>query len=363
MSNLVFIPVKGHNENGLESKKKRKLEETSNKSSQKQVLPNHPPLLPTNEVMMPIPPLPPDVEKYPRKSLKVIISINTHGAVIENQKSKQNKITVDEKKFPNNFITVFWKNKGVCGKLLHTFKNTYKNKEKIHKKYVDLIKREYKDNVINRHFLNGIEPLKEKENRIFPNVFKTNPFFNENQEFFYESCDGYYKHKPETNKLVDKNCYGALSYVNKSLSFVKDEKIFITIINDGDAAKPIFSEVNITDYLSDIIKQISLSSLLQPDTFMEEATKISEEAKKNKKITFDNLFSIFGFLKKYDIYLFLFDYSCSVFPSKISYEDYEEIMKSRSAKGGNNYQTIRRKMKTKKSTIRRKRNTKKRQMM
>jgi hypothetical protein len=52
--------------------------------------------------------------------------------------------------------------------------------------------------------------------------------------FFYneKSCDGYYKHKPETNKLVDKYCYGALSYVNKSLSFDGDVKKCLKYIHN-----------------------------------------------------------------------------------------------------------------------------------
>ena len=117
------------------------------------------------------------------------------------------------------------------------------------------------------------------------------------------------------------------------------------------------------NYLLDIITKISESRrLLKPDNFVGEATKISKEASKKKEITFDNLFSIFGLLKDYYIYLFLFDYSCSVFSSKMSYENYQKIMESHSAKGGNKYQTIRRKMKTKKSTILKKRNTIKRQM-
>jgi hypothetical protein len=109
--------------------------------------------------------------------------------------------------------------------------------------------------------------------------------------------------------------------------------------------------------LSDIKTKI-LQSLKKPKT--ESNTK----SKEPDFFSLADLFDIFGSLNDYDIHLFLFDYSCSAFYSDIKdHQNYNEIMKNINiAKGGNKYQTIRRKMKTKKSTIRKKRNTKKRHM-
>ena len=78
------------------------------------------------------------------KKLTVIISVNAHGEVIENP--NKNKC-MDIQQFPSNFITVFYKNKGVCGKVVsNDISNKTTSHEQIHKDYVNLINKNYDEN-------------------------------------------------------------------------------------------------------------------------------------------------------------------------------------------------------------------------
>jgi hypothetical protein len=51
------------------------------------------------------------------------------------------------------------------------------------------------------------------------------------------------------------------------------------------------------------------------------------ESNINTEITFEQIFSILGELNEYNIDLFLLDYSCSVFPFKITKEEYVKLLK------------------------------------
>lgn len=83
-----------------------------------------------------------------KKNLTVIISVNSHGEVIEDPNKKK---CLDIQKFPSNFITVFYKNKGVCGKVIaNDIYNKKTSHKQIHKDYVNLINKNYKENKKNK---------------------------------------------------------------------------------------------------------------------------------------------------------------------------------------------------------------------
>ena len=112
-----------------------------------------------------------------------------------------------------------------------------------------------------------------------------------------------------------------MSYVNKKLSFTRDDEsknIFISIIRKDQTS--ISLEVNTIDF-SDFLTKIS-DFLKLPDTFKEDANALLDK----NKITFEKIFSIFGLLQHYHIYLFLLDYSCSIFSSTITNDQYLNFM-------------------------------------
>lgn len=266
------------------------------------------------------------------KKLTVIISVNAHGEVIENP--NKNKC-LDIQNFPSNFITVFYKNKGVCGKVVaNDIYNKTTSHEDIHKDYVNLINKNYEENkknsiTIDQKLLDGIDTLKQKENPLFPKEIDDDiELFNlkdvHNQDVFYDKIDNKYKINEKTNKYIDKLSVGNMYYVNKSLGFTEQIskiqnfiKIYITIVYND---KNLSLEINKPN-LSDFKKK--LYNFLDIDIKKTESNK----KKMNTEITFKQIFSILGELNEYYIDLFLLDYSCSGFPFKITKEEYVKLIK------------------------------------
>jgi hypothetical protein len=273
------------------------------------------------------------------KKLTVIISVNAHGEVIENP--NKNKC-MDIQNFPSNFITVFYKNKGVCGKVVsNDISNKTTSHEQIHKDYVNLINKNYKENkknsiTIDQKLLDGIDTLKQKENPLFPKEIDYVDLFNledvHNQDVFYNKINNKYELNEKTNKYIDKLSVGNIYYINKSLSFTDDNpnfqnfiKIFITIVyNDKNVSLEI-NKPNLSDF------KTKLYNFLDIDIKKTESNK----KKMNTEITFKQIFSILGELNDYYIDLFLLDYSCSGFPFKITKEEYVKLIKETKNKTNN----------------------------
>ena len=264
------------------------------------------------------------------KKLTVIISVNAHGEVIENP--NKNKC-MDIQKFPSNFITVFYKNKGVCGKVVaNDISDKTTSHEQIHKDYVNLINKNYDENkknsiTINQKLLDGLDSLKQKENPLFPkDIDDKIDLFNlkdvHNQDLFHNKTDNKYKLNDKTNKYIDKLSIGNMYYVNKSLGFTDSNpnfknfiKIYITIVYDN---KNLSLEITKPD-LSDFKNKLN--------NFLDINITNENESNINTEITFEQIFSILGELNEYNIDLFLLDYSCSGFPFKITKEEYVKLLK------------------------------------
>ena len=311
-----FIPMKGHEETLLP-------ERTRKQNSTKDVnLTTNDVNLTTNDVNL-------------KKKLTVIISVNSHGEIIENP--NKNKC-LDIQKFPSNFITVFYKNKGVCGKVVSfDILNKETLNKQIHNSYVNLINKNYEENkknsiTIDQKLLDGINTLKQKENSLFTKDIDDDiDLFNlenvHNQDLFYNKINNKYELNEKTNKYIDKLSIGNMFYVNKSLGFTDSNpnfknfiKIFITIVYND---KNLSLEITKPD-LSYLKKNLYKFLDINKNRKDENESNIN---KMNTEITFEQIFSILGDLNEYYIYLFLLDYSCSVFPFKITKEEYVKLLK------------------------------------
>jgi hypothetical protein len=294
-----------------------------------------------------------------KESLKVIISVNVHGKVIENYYDDGLK-KIEVLEFPKNFKKIIWKNKGVCGKTTISKiigkqqNNTRKN---IHDIYVNFIQECYNYPNFNNTYLNYIrETIIPMENcfhwydckrpsidgRVKISKSFNKKIFKPNDLFFLEKCDnGDYVCNSKANEYIDKIYINSKKYVNKYLSFRNESNedsrgIYISIIKD-DKTSGHFQMVdktdgisinNITDFLGiDILEILNKKNKL--------ANTIDNLLNENVDITFDLLFDFFGSLD-YNIDLYLLDYSCSGFGSDINnHQNYNEIMNDNTiAKGG-----------------------------
>jgi hypothetical protein len=267
-----------------------------------------------------------------RRKLIVIISINIHGSVSLNINNENIKTIsdIDVQEFPSNFKHIFWKNKGMCGKIFYGLALGFKNN--IHNNFVKLINKNIsdintnyniqniQDKILNPGILHNFMDSGTYDPKYVPfssdiKKDKEDIFFTENslvKKIFTcsnNSCN------PNFTKYIDKPYIDTKKYVNKNLQFdvKRDMGISIDII---DETTPSNNQKYVCKEISEILNFLDKISKI----YSIEYNKLSffnnyfEEQKINlgkNRFKLNKLIEVFGLINNYDINLFLFDYSCS----------------------------------------------------
>jgi hypothetical protein len=286
------------------------------------------------------------------KSVVVFITLNLHGSVIIN-----NNNTLDVQPYPFNFNDIFWKNKGICGKLSYYGSPTEDNgitPESTHKVFAKSIQKQTLESDMEHHIY--CEDLFYYNEHRYRNC-KKNPCEYINQDQFYEQKDNNYVCTEKYRGLLNTPHTNTTRYVNKHLSFegIKPEQgIFISII-DEDKIETIHSKDtaelnNVVQFINNFI-QIKSNHKVELDT--SEIESIQNSISTN--LTLYNVFRIFELLDKinYDVDLYLLDYSCSIFNKNVKLKDtnYDKVMDDTTIAKGGNLRFKRRKNKTKRRKI------------
>jgi hypothetical protein len=260
-----------------------------------------------------------------KNKLIVIISINIHGKV-----NSLDRVFL----FPSNFKHTFWKNIGVCGKMVAYNKNIGEDKPaKTHQKYVELITslKNVDEMNVNKLFDNK-QIISMEKNMIYN---KDIPYKNDsnarsmrsntNKLFYTQTptlfCKNKYKCNPEYIQFINKPYIDTPKYLDKNLYFGNDVgSLYITIIDEKQESdkKQTSWVMNSVDDLTKVTNYIyeRIENELTPTMFPEFKPEIIKKIDcllQQNNFLLNDLFSVFEFLKliDYEIDLFLLDYSCS----------------------------------------------------